>query len=513
MDYALMMAAYERRARASASRRLTQQDLLYESLRRAILDGDIVCGTRLASSRTLAEELGIARNSVLYAYERLVEEGFITATRHGSIVNGVKPGVAPPATRVPPHDAAAAPLLSRRVRELPPRRASGDGVTALRPGTPALDAFPLAQWRTSVERAMREVDPGELGYGDSAGLPVLRHAIAQYVRVSRGVRCQPEQVFITDGTQTSLALCARLFADEGERVWIENPGYLGARVEMLAAGLTLVPVPVDAAGMAARDEDWRAAPPRLVYLTPSHQYPLGCVLSLERRLALIEQARACGAWIIEDDYDSELRHDGPPLPSIQGLADDTPVIYLGTFSKTLFPALRLGFMIVPRQVVAQVAAAHRTLMRQGRVAEQAALADFIESGRYARHLRRMRKLYETRRDGLVAAIEKHLAGLMTVSADAGGMHLSVRLDAPLADVAVSEAARAHGLALSPLSAFCLDGEEGRDAVRYNGFLLGYAEATPEASDALMAALAGVLEEMLSTVMPWMRVHAIRSHRA
>jgi GntR family transcriptional regulator / MocR family aminotransferase len=245
-----------------------------------------------------------------------------------------------------------------------------------------------------------------------------------------------------------------------------------------------------------READWREAPPRLVYLTPSHQYPLGCVLSLERRLALIEHARACGAWIIEDDYDSELRHDGPPLPSIQGLADDTPVIYLGTFSKTLFPALRIGFMIVPRQVVEPVATAHRALMRQGRVAEQAALADFIESGRYARHLRRMRKLYETRRDGLVAAIEKHLAGLMTVSADAGGMHLSVRLDAPLADVAVSEAARKHGLALSPLSAFCLDDPHARDAARYNGFLLGYAEATPEASDTLMATLAGVLRAML-----------------
>ncbi|HKT99192.1 MAG TPA: PLP-dependent aminotransferase family protein [Paraburkholderia sp.] len=501
MDYALMMAAYERKARASASRRLTQQDLLYESLRRAILDGDIVCGTRLASSRTLAEELGIARNSVLYAYERLVEEGFVTATRHGSIVNAVKPAATQLAVHAEPREDTAR-LLSRRVRALPPRRASGDGASALRPGTPALDAFPLAQWRTAVERAMREVDASELGYGESAGLPALRQAIAQYVRVSRGVRCRPDQVFITDGTQTSLDLCAHFFADAGERVWIENPGYLGARVAMLAAGLSLVPVPVDAAGMAAREEDWREAPPRLVYLTPSHQYPLGCVLSLERRLALIEHARACGAWIIEDDYDSELRHDGPPLPSIQGLADDTPVIYLGTFSKTLFPALRIGFMIVPRQVVEQVATAHRTLMRQGRAAEQAALADFIESGRYARHLRRMRKLYETRRDGLVAAIEKHLAGLITVSADAGGMHLSVRLDAPLTDAAVSEAARKHGLALSPLSAFCLDGPRGADGrgpVRYNGFLLGYAEATPEISDALMATLAGVLKSMLQGI--------------
>jgi GntR family transcriptional regulator / MocR family aminotransferase len=492
LDYALMMSAYERRARASASRRLTQQDLLYESLRRAILDGDIVRGTRLASSRTLAEELSIARNSVLYAYERLVEEGFVTATRHGSVVNDVKPPAAQPSARAEPRSASER-QLSQRVRELPPRRAGVRTAKALRPGTPALDAFPLAQWRTAVERAMRGLRASELSYGDSAGLPALRRAIAQYVRVSRGVRCQPDQVFITDGTQTSLDICAHFFADAGERVWIENPGYLGARVAMQAAGLTLVPVPVDAAGMAPCEDAWREAPPRLVYLTPSHQYPLGCVLSLERRLALIEHARECGAWVIEDDYDSELRHDGPPLPSIQGLADDTPVIYLGTFSKTLFPALRIGFMVVPREVVGQMETAHRTLVRQGRVAEQAALADFIESGRYARHLRRMRKLYEARRDGLVAAIEKHLAGLITVSADAGGMHLSVRLDAPLEDVAVSEAARSHGLALSPLSAFCLDAPE---TVRYNGFLLGYAEATPEASDRLMATLAGVVQGMM-----------------
>ncbi len=493
-----MMSAYERKARANASRRLTQQDLLYESLRRAILDGDIGRGTRLASSRTLAEELDIARNSVLYAYERLIDEGFVTATRHGSVVNDVKGAAAQPSVQAAPGETAPR-VLSRRVRQLPPRRAPSSDAIAFRPGVPALDAFPLVQWRTALERAMREVDASELGYGDSVGQPALRQAIAQYVRVSRGVRCQPDQVFITDGTQTSLDICARFFADEGERVWIENPGYLGARVAMLAAGLSLKPIPVDAAGMAAREADWRDAPPRLVYLTPSHQYPLGCVLSLERRLAMIEHARACGAWIIEDDYDSELRHDGPPLPSIQGLADDTPVIYLGTFSKTLFPALRIGFMIVPRAVVAQMETAHRTLKRQGRVAEQLALADFIESGRYARHLRRMRKLYLARRDGLVAAIEKHLAGLMTVSADAGGMHLSVRLDAPLDDVAVSEAARVHGLALSPLSAYCLaDDAEPGDAP-YNGFLLGYAEATPEASDTLMQALGNVVREMLPDV--------------
>jgi GntR family transcriptional regulator / MocR family aminotransferase len=491
LDYALMMAAYARRA----ARTLTQQDLLYESLRRAILDGDIVEGARLVSSRALAEQLGIARNSVLYAYERLVEEGFVRATRHGSIVNAVTPGGA--AAQQAGAARTAGPIeasrtLARRVLELPPRRGTRDGATALRPGVPALDAFPFTQWRTALERAMRRLRANDLGYGDSAGHPTLREAIAQYVRVSRGVRCQPQQVFITDGTQSSLDLCARLFADHGERVWIENPGYIGARTALLAAGLQLVPVPVDAAGMAPRAADWHEAPPRLVYLTPSHQYPLGCVLSLERRLALIEHVRACGAWIIEDDYDSELRHGGPPLPSIQGLADDTPVVYLGTFSKTMFPALRIGFMVVPPDVTAQVAAAVGTLERQGRVAEQMALAEFIESGRYARHLRRMRKLYEERRDGLVAAIGRHLSGVLTVSADAGGMHLSVRLDAPLRDVDVSAAARAHGLHLSPLSVYSL-GAPG--AAHYNGFLLGYAETPPSVADTLMATLARVIREL------------------
>jgi GntR family transcriptional regulator / MocR family aminotransferase len=489
LDYALMMAAYARRAK----RKLTQQDLLYESLRRAILDGDIGEGARLASSRALAEQLGIARNSVLYAYERLVDEGFVMATRHGSIVNAVTPGGNVAAEAGVSQASEDARTLSRRVRALPPRRGSSDGAVALRPGVPALDAFPFAQWRTSIERAMRRMRAHDLGYGDSAGLPALRQAIAQYVRVSRGVRCQPDQVFITHGTQSGLDLCAQIFADPGERVWIENPGYHGARVALIAAGLQLVPVPVDAAGMAPRASDWRDAPPRLVYLTPSHQYPLGCVLSLERRLALIEHARACGAWIIEDDYDSELRHSGPPLPSIQGLADDTPVVYLGTFSKTMFPALRIGFMVVPPDVTAQVSAAVGTIERQGRVAEQMALAEFIESGRYARHLRRMRKLYEERRDGLVAAIERHLPGILTISADAGGMHLSVRLDAPLRDVEVSDAARAHGLRLTPLSTFCLDAP---DVAHYNGFLLGYAEAPPAAADTLMATLARVVHAML-----------------
>ncbi|WP_199540594.1 MocR-like pyridoxine biosynthesis transcription factor PdxR [Paraburkholderia kururiensis] len=486
MDYALLMSNFARQA----GRKLTQQDLLYESLRKAILDGDIGRGTQLVSTRALAEQLGIARNSVLYAYERLNEEGFITASRHGSWVNRV--GAANPVLPADRNDAKGAGL-SRRVLALPPRRSARGASSGFRLGVPALDEFPLAQWRVALERAWRYTDARDLGYGDSAGHPALRRAIAQYVRVSRGVRCTAEQVFVTDGTQTSLDLCARMLADVGDSVWIENPGYNGARVAFLSAGLELVPIPVDAAGMASTPDDWQRTPPRLVYLTPSHQYPLGSVLSLERRSALIEQARANSAWIIEDDYDSELRHSGPPLPSIQGLVADAPVVYLGTFSKTMFPALRIAFMVVPPWLAADTAVALGSLARQGRVADQLALADFIESGRYARHLRRMRRVYQQRRAALVEAMGRHMAGLVTVSADAGGMHLSVRLDAPVNDVAVSDAAREQGLLVSPLSIFCLRAE---DAARYNGFLLGYAEIAPQHADALVARLADIIRRLM-----------------
>jgi GntR family transcriptional regulator / MocR family aminotransferase len=299
-------------------------------------------------------------------------------------------------------------------------------------------------------------------------------------------------VFITSGTQASLDLCACMLADPGERVWMEDPGYHGAKAAFQAAGLSLQPIPVDAAGIAPTEEHWQRTPPHLIYITPSHQYPLGSVLSLARRWSIIEHAIERGAWIIEDDYDSELRHNGPPLPSIQGLAENAPVIYLGTFSKTIFPALRMGFMIVPAHVAQEVHAAHSEIARQGRVAEQMALADFIESGKYARHLRRMRRIYQQRRAALAAALERHMGDLVTVSSDSGGMHLTVRLDAPLVDADVTIATRAHGLTIAPLSTYC---DPATDSTRYNGFMLGYAGIAPEAADALVARLAQIVRSL------------------
>ncbi len=486
MDYGLLMSSF---ASQSAERKLTQQSLLYESLRHAILNGDIRHGSQLVPTRALAEQLGIARNSVLYAYERLAEEGFIAASRHGSIVSCV----ALPAASAEAASTTPVSALSRRVAGLPRERGARGTQSPFQAGVPALDEFPVAQWRASMERAWRSVDARDLGYGYHAGHPSLRRAVTEYVRVSRGVRCTAEQVFITSGTHTSLDLCARMLADPGDTAWLENPGYQGARIAFQSAGLNIVPIPVDAAGLAPTEQHWQRTPPRLVYITPSHQYPLGSVLGLERRWSIIDSIVERGAWIIEDDYDSELRHSGPPLPSVQGLRDAAPVVYLGTFSKTMFPALRIGFMIVPASLAPEIGGVIGEMSRQGRVADQVALADFIESGKYARHLRRMRRIYQQRREAMVSAIYTHMNDLVTVSSDGSGMHLTMRLDAPLQDRDVSVALRERGIAVSPLSTYC---HEGEDAERFNGFMLGYAGVRPDKADRLIAELGAAIRSLI-----------------
>jgi len=427
---------------------------------------------------------------VLYAYERLMAEGLLKATRQGTVA--VYPGLT---NTMPARPDAFARTLSRRTDGLATAAdAAGAQPAAFRPGLPALDAFPLGQWRTALARAWQRADWTALDYADSRGYSGLRRAIAEYVRISRNVCCNAEQVFITEGTQSSLDHVARLLADAGDIAWIENPGYRGARAAFQAAGLKLVPIPVDLHGIAPTAAHWRATPPRLVYITPSHQYPLGGVLSMDRRVALIDMARRHDAWIVEDDYDSEFRHEGAPLSAVQGLAPDAPVLYLGTFSKTLFPALRLGFLIVPPQIVDAVAQVLGALAPQGRVMDQMALADFIESGQYSLHLRRMRKLYAERRAALFDALERRLRGAMTVSGGAGGMHLSARLDVPVADTVVAARAWEKELAIRPLSLYCLDHAE---AQRYNGLALGYAGVPVEQMDASVVRLAQAVEEALS----------------
>ncbi|PXX41561.1 PLP-dependent aminotransferase family protein [Undibacterium pigrum] len=465
MDYALLLNQFlEQHQHLGWSR----QRLLHECLRAAIKRGALIAGTRLPPSRELASELLMARNTVLYAYEQLATEGYVDASKRGTVVARVRIGH----TDIPATSMAATPLLSQRSR-VSAALLDTTGMQAFTPGVPALDAFPLMPWRHLQARAWRSVTVAELNYGEPAGEPVLRTAIANYLRVSRGVLCDAEQIFITDGTQASLDLCAHAFTDAGEQVWMENPGYHGARTAFNAAQLRIRGIPVDADGIVPEAGDWQQYPPRLIYVTPSHQYPLGSVLGLARRMALIEQARACNALIMEDDYDSEFRYDGPPLPAMQGLATDAPVLYLGTFSKTMFPALRLAYIVVPRHLVTALSHFLAHAAPRGRAADQLALAEFISSGQFATHLRRMRRFYKQRRDALVTALEYQLGTQASIHGASTGMHLSLTLPADLADTDISKRAAELGIVAQALSAHAA--EHGKLIASSNGLILGYAQ--------------------------------------
>ncbi|MFL6710333.1 MAG: PLP-dependent aminotransferase family protein [Massilia sp.] len=481
MDYKILLTSFTGGTDVTGWPR---QRVIHACLRAAIMDGSLPAGARLLASRELADELGIARNTVLYAYDQLATEGLVQPGARGTLVAplGIKPAAPPPAGGAPVR-------LARRVQSLRALPVSSDDIGAFAPGVPALDAFPMAAWRRTVERSWRAMTAADLNYADTAGVPALRQEIAAYLTASRGVRCTPEQVFITGGTQSSLELCARTFADAGETAWLENPGYLGAVAAFRAAQLRTVGIGVDQHGIAPVEADWERERPRLIYITPSHQYPTGTVLDLPRRLAMLARAQAVGALIIEDDYDSEFRYDGPPLPAMQGLAPDAPVIYLGTFSKTMFPALRTGFMVVPAGLVNPLRAVLARMAPHGRAADQLALADFLRSGQFGLHLRRMRRLYRGRRDALLAALQPILGPAISLHGASAGIHLSLRFhDAALVDSRIAAAALERGVVARALSRHAI----GLSPQGWNGLLLGYSQVEA----ARMAAPVAVLAELL-----------------
>lgn len=465
LDLVIDRRQFARRQSVPAQRRL------YQALRVAILDGRLRPGAMLPASRVLAQDLGIARNTALHAYEQLVAEGYVQTSRQGTVVAALVRAASQPAQAVG-HGLAT---LSQRVAGFGRVRRPDDDLRPFMPGTPALDAFPLDVWHRLLEQAQRQSLAQDLGYRHAIGEPELRQAIADHLRAARGVRCQADQVIVTEGTQHSLELCAHMLADPGDRVWMEHPGYGGARTAFAYAGLRQVPVIVDAEGQKPMDALWRTQPPRLIYATPSHQYPLGSVLTLPRRLALIEQASRHGAWILEDDYDSEFRHDGPPLAAMQGLVPDAPVVYLGTFSKSMFPGLRLGFIVMPAGLAERAVPVVGDLVRQGRVAEQRALAAFIHEGHFARHLRRMRRLYVARQQALRDALAQHWPVEGAVLGGQGGMHLVLSLPDSQPDALVADRAWALGLSPRPLSLY---GAAGGIA-GFNGLVMGYAHVPQE----------------------------------
>ena len=469
------------------------QQQLYQRLREDILAGRLAPGTRLPATRTIASDLGVARNTVVAAFEQLTHEGYLVARiGSGTQVAELAPeallAVGGPATH---HKAGGRrPVLARRAAAwLEARRPVADPLRrAFQPGLPETGEFPHAVWARLLQRQARRPGRGTLGYAHASGLPALRTAISRYLGAARGVVCEPEQVFVVAGTQAGLDLVSRLLLDPGDAVWIEEPGYLGARGALAGAGARLVPVPVDGEGLQV-PAGIRAAPrARLAYTTPSHQHPLGMTMSLARRLALLEWAASAGAWIIEDDYDSEYRYGGRPVPAMQGLDGGGRVVYLGSFSKTLLPALRAGYVVVPAALVEPMAVALRHTGHSVPTLVQAALADFVGEGHFAAHVRRMRGLYARRQATLVAAAAKYLGGRMVVEPSEAGMQLAARLAAGGDDRALAARLAGAGVVASPLSVYYL----GRPRLR--GLLLGYAGVPEREIGAGIQTLARVLSE-------------------
>lgn len=483
MPLSLVLSALDDPAATSEARQLR----LYRLLKAAILDGRLAPATRLPGTRQLAADQGMARNCVLFAYQLLLAEGFVEADRGGTRVAALPLGTA----GGPLHPPAGAHMLSHRARQLPDIKRS-EALLPFAPGAPDLNAFPWATWARLLHQAWAEVTARQLAYAEPGGEPELRRAVAAFLSARRGVACTPEQVFIVAGGQVALDACARLLADSGDTVWLENPCYPAARNAMLAAGLTPLAVAVDQDGMAPAPALWQSAPPRLVYVTPSHQYPLGSVLSLERRLALLAGVEAGGGWLIEDDYDSDFNHAQPgarPLPAIQGLRPEAPVVYVGTFSKLLYPGLRIAYMVVPRWAAAGLGEGIRKLYRGGQAVEQRALARLLESGQLTRHLRRMAPVYRERQAVLRAALQAGFGDACPVLGGQAGLHLVLGLPPSVPDTALAEAALEQGIAPRPLSAYYTGTAPG------NGLVLGYGLTGVAHIPELVTRLVGVAERV------------------
>jgi GntR family transcriptional regulator / MocR family aminotransferase len=451
---------------------------LYEALRAAILEGRLGRGARLPATRDLARQYGVARGTVVAVFEQLQSEGYV-ASRVGS------------GTRVSdqiPEDLWQ-PARPRTVRRRPPPPSRVPAPTALRPFhpfEPALDEFPIELWTRIAARRLRRATRALLGSGDVRGYAPLREAIAAYLGGSRGVRCTVDQVVIVSGVQQALDLLARLLVRPGDPVWLEDPGYPGATAAFRNAGARLVPVPVDAHGLDVARGIERAARAKAVYLTPAHQFPLGATLSIERRLAVLDWARQTGARVVEDDYDSEYRFGGRPIPALQGLDRSDCVVFLGSFSKVLFSSLRLGYVVVPPALLEPLLALRFNTDRHAPTLDQAILCDFITEGHLGRHIRRMRELYRIRLAALREAATAHLEGLLEIPPIQAGLNTAARVVCGLSSRQAEAVAAAQGVDAMALDRYAL---ERRDL---DGLLLGFGAFDPAQIRAGVLRLAAAL---------------------
>jgi len=463
---------------------------VYLALKSLIRAGRLGPAARLPSTRELAADLGVSRNTVMLAYEQLLAEGYVVSRdRATTSVANTLPTSASPASARPKLEPS--PPLSAYARRLvsligaPPARAAGLRYD-FRYGEPSVDEFPREIWRRLLASRARRPARGALGYADPAGYAPLRAALAEYLKRARGVVCEPDQIVITNGSQQGFDLAARVLLDPGDVVAVEEPHYMGVTIPFEAAGARLAYTPVDGGGLQTH-----RLPPgaRLAYVTPCHQFPTGVIMPLERRLALLAWAARAHSWVIEDDYVSEFRYEGHPLEALQSLDRDGRVIYVGTFSKTLFPALRLAYLVLPRSLVPSFVAAKWAADRFSATLAQEALTDFITSGQFERYLRRAGKRNAARRRTLIGALRQHFGNRVEIAGENTGVHLVVWLnDVPPRDLAgIIARARDAGVGLYSVAPF-----HTKPPARA-GLLFGYASLTEADIRAAIRRVADIIE--------------------
>jgi len=445
---------------------LTRQ--IYMQARSAVLSGALRPGTRVPSSRAMASKLGVARASVVLAYEHLLAEGYVES-RHGSgtFIAEDLTGLVPRRRSASRATKRAMPTPVQNFSDFE-RSAVQSDARPFNTGRTLIDARTAETWRSLTHRAVRRLGANDFGYTDPAGLAELRANICDYLRAARAVRCDPEQIVITAGTQQAIDIAIRVLLVPGDEVWVEDPGYPLTHAQLLLAKVRPHPIPVDAQGLVV-DAGLRKAPrARAAFVTPSHQFPTGVALSMARRLELLAWARQSGAFIVEDDYTSEFRYSGPPLASLQGLDNTEQVIYVGTLNKALFPGLRIGYAVVPRALLQAFTGARYLIDRQPATLQQTVVSEFMQQGHFAAHVRRMRQLYREQRDALAEILMQRAAGRLDVAVPDQGMHLVAYLCDASSDIAIEAAAQRAGIVVRAISRFY------RAARPRRGLMLGFS---------------------------------------
>lgn len=432
---------------------------LYTELRSAIIDGRLKAGARLPSTRNLAAQYGVARGSVVAAFQQLQAEGFVSSEVSAGTFVVPAPGweMTSPAKQSSSRQIISRAALAKRTQSLlkttfflPASHSIGK---AFRGYEPAIDLFPVELWARIAARVYRKAPRSLYGQGDAGGYPPLRRAIAEYVGQSRGVRCSAEQIIVTSGAQQALDLLARVLLDPGDEVWMEDPGYPGASQAFQSAGASVIPIPVDGDGIDVARAIKSSPAARVAYVTPANQFPLGTVMSAGRRVELLSWAARVGTWIIEDEYDAEYRYSGKPIASLHSLDRSGSVIYVGTFTKTLFNALRIGFIVVPERLVDPLRIARSFMDRHAPTLDQAVLTEFINEGHFGHHIRKMRQVYSDRSQLLTEEANRRLSGMLEVENAQSGIRTVAWIKTHVTEVVLTQRAKQLGLEVVPLSSY------------------------------------------------------------